>query len=194
MPLVQETWTAVSVHKVLLGWLRAERDTNANIAHLLKTQQHLRRLVDNPDVRDPEENRARLRLFYSARWPFFFEIPPDTVWYEVQSVSEAHFSELRAVNFGHWNDAADQNELEFVAARKKLALRGAVNWEGIVLWGHDKTGPFSIFEGNHRLSAYAYSKNTGLSIPVFVGLSPLKCHWHILDAAPILFQDLAHKL
>jgi hypothetical protein len=51
-------------------------------------------------------------------------------------------------------------------------------------------GPFSILEGNNRLTAYACSTHSGLNTPVFVGLSPMRCLWHLVDRTGPLMQDL----
>ena len=99
-----------------------------------------------------------------------------------------------AMNYHEWTDPADQNELVKVGARKHFQLTNPPSeWGSIVLWGHAKQGPFTIIEGNHRLTAYVGGGGVGLDIPVLVGLSPLKCHWHILDASPLLMQDLIPK-
>jgi hypothetical protein len=59
------------------------------------------------------------------------------------------------------------------------------NWGTPILWGHDRKGPFTIIEGNHRLVAYASQANkSGLSVPVFVGLSKTPCFWHIFAMHP----------
>jgi hypothetical protein len=59
-----------------------------------------------------------------------------------------------------------------------------------ILWGHSKAGPFTIIEGNKRLIAYAATGETTINIPVLIGLSPMRCLWHILDQAPPIMQDL----
>jgi hypothetical protein len=47
----------------------------------------------------------------------------------------------------------------------------------------DQSAPFTILEGNHRLTADVRSGQSGLNIPVLVGLSKLSCVLHILDTA-----------
>jgi hypothetical protein len=79
MTLAKASWQPVSLHVVLLGWLRAERSTNTIVADSLAREPALVDLLDRPNINDVNENRTRLRLFYYARWMFFIEIPPDTV-------------------------------------------------------------------------------------------------------------------
>jgi hypothetical protein len=129
--------------------------------------------LDQPNLDDPEENRARLRLFYlTGRCVFIVEIPPDTEWYVVHDLTDNELGELHVVNYQEWNEPEDKNELMKVAARKKIPLREPPSaWQPPILWGHSPTGPFTIIEGNKRLTAYAGSGQSDLRIPVVVGRS-----------------------
>jgi hypothetical protein len=184
MSLKAKEWTPVPLHKVVLAWLRAEREK------LVHPPNDVAELLDAADIIDADQNRKRLRLLYGYRYPLLLEVPPDTEWFEVARLTDAEIPELRAINHQEWTDADDQNELAKVAARKRLPpLRSEPSsWESPILWGHDRTGPFTILEGNNRLTAYARSGRACLDIPVLVGLSPLKCHWHLLDGAGRLLQ------
>ncbi len=146
MALAAMRWTRVSIHKVVLAWLRAERETHVAKALVAFPEPvwslGLSNLLDRPNLNDPDENRAK-------------------------------------------------NELPKVAARKKLPLRVAPSsWERPILWGHDRNGPFTIIEGNNRLTAYAASGQSGLNIPAFIGLSTMRCVWHLSDNSGFLMQDL----
>ncbi len=122
---------------------------------------------------------------------FVGEIPADTEWYAVDSLTDEDLPELRAVNHPDWTNPADANELLKVAARKQCVLEAEPqNWESPILFGHDQTGPFTILEGNSRLTAYARSGQSGLNIPVLVGVSRLPCIWHIIDKCHVLAYDL----
>jgi hypothetical protein len=199
MSLAQMKWVSASIHHAILAWLRAERDPKLTNLLLpfppLLWSAGLSRLLDQPKLDDPEENRARLRLFYlTGRHVFSVEIPPDTEWYEVHDLTDTELGELHVVNYQEWNDPADKNELMKVAARKKIPLREPPSaWQPPILWGHSTAGPFTIIEGNTRLTAYAGSGQSGLHIPVLVGLSKMQCVWHILDSCQFLMQDLIHK-
>ena len=195
MALAAMRWTRVSIHKVVLAWLRAERETHVAKALVAFPEPvwslGLSNLLDRPNLNDPDENRARLRLLYMIRNLFLVEIPPDTEWHEVHTLTHTELPELRTVNYQHWNDPNDKNELPKVAARKKLPLRVAPSsWERPILWGHDRNGPFTIIEGNNRLTAYAASGQSGLNIPAFIGLSTMRCVWHLSDNSGFLIQDL----
>jgi hypothetical protein len=112
MSLATMKWTSVSMHNVIVTWLRAERDTN--VARILAAlpapvwSLGLSKLLDQPDLNNPEENRARLRLLYMIRNVFIVEIPPDTKWYNVNNLTDNELSELRVVNYGDWTDPAEK--------------------------------------------------------------------------------------
>jgi hypothetical protein len=68
MSLAAMKWAPISMHKVVLAWLRGEPETNmARILLPLPTavwSPGLLSLLDQPNLDNPEENRARLRLLY----------------------------------------------------------------------------------------------------------------------------------
>jgi hypothetical protein len=126
---------------------------------------------------------------------FFGEIPLDTEWFDVRFLTDHELTEVHAVNFPNWTDPGDNNELEKVAARKEIELIASPEmWETPILWGHDQRGPFTIMEGNNRLTAYVGSRQGGINIPVFVGLSRLQCIWHVFDKCGFLAYDLERYL
>jgi hypothetical protein len=187
MALAQKTWTPIPVHRVILAWLRAERRTYV-AARLAAFPQAVwmpgvAKLLDQADLESADENRARLRLLYLIRNIFFTEIPLDTQWYEVEYLTDSELSnEVHAVSHADWNDPRDRNELPKLAARKQIELRAPPDtWDTPIVWGHNRDGPFTVLEGNKRLTAYVSSGQKGIKIPVFVGLSAIHCMWHIFD-------------
>jgi hypothetical protein len=151
-------------------------------------------VIDAPNVNSPHENHTRLRILYHGRAQFFGEVPPDTRWYEVKFLTDNELDDLYVVaRVSPWM-TADPNDMRLrrVAARCPDKLKDPPgDWRRPILWGHETAGPFSIFEGNNRLIAYASSPSPpGLCIPVFVGLSPTPCVWHIHDAV----QPIANHL
>jgi hypothetical protein len=184
--LADMVWTETSVHNVVSEFLRAERDSRFNF------HPPWLGLIDNPSLNDPLQNHQRLRLLYIVRGMFMVEIPPDTRWYEVQSLTEDQLGELyvSARHTERWDQAG--NKLDQVAKAVQVPLKSAPDtWGRIILWGHDRKGPFSIMEGNHRMLAYAQAKpRPPLKAPVYVGLSPSYCFWHHSDPPLSLGQGL----
>jgi hypothetical protein len=191
MGLAQLQWNKTSVHEIVAEYLRAEKD---RLACSLSPEnvRHLAPLIEQPDLANPSQNHARLRCLWMIRGRLFAEIPPDTEWFEVRSLSRNHLCNLHVIARCGWDDPDDQNELYRVAARKPEVLRTAPSqWLRPILWGHARSGPFTIIEGNHRLIGYASSKEQAeLSIPVLVGLSPSLCFWHHFDPCGFIANDL----
>jgi hypothetical protein len=191
MPLANAIWIPATVHHVVSEFLLNERQTNfADIPQDLIPWGMA--VIDAPNLNNPQENHMRLRAFYNRRAPFFVEIPTDTQWYEVRNLTDNELDDLHVVAHPAFTSTADRNELRQVAARlPEPLMTPPKKWKRPILWGHEMSGPFSIFEGNHRLIAYAsLIPPPGLDIPVFVGLSPTPCHWHIHDAVASLAQHL----
>ena len=113
-------------------------------------------------------------------------------WYEVVSLTENEIDELyvSARHNPQWDGAG--NKLDQVAKVARLRLESPPDaWARIILYGHTKTGPFSIIEGCHRMLAWAYADpRPPLSISVYVGLSPSYCYWHHADPPFSLGQGL----
>jgi hypothetical protein len=116
MALTDMRWTEVTIHHMVAGFLRSERESFSFRPPWLPA-------IDNPDLNDPVQNYRRLRLLYLRRGNFMIEIPPDTTWWNVQSLTERELGELH-VSARHnvrWN--VDSYRLDSVAAVAEEQLR-----------------------------------------------------------------------
>lgn len=185
MSLAEKTWTRVSIHKVVLEFLRSEEQRIP--------PGPLAAVLNSPNLSDANENHQRLRWLYVIRRWLIGEIPPDTVWYRVDNLTDSELNELYGIARCGLDDpkGVDKNELFNVAKRMPEPLRQPPSsWKMPILWGHTKTGPFTIVEGNHRLRAYVSSNQTGISIPVLIGLSTTPFFFHIFDSCGFIANDL----
>jgi hypothetical protein len=175
--LETELWNPVGIYPVHLAFFQAE------FAKLPGKMPGDEELAEHPDPGDPAQNERRRTLLYGWRGPLLNRIPDSTTWYEVRYLREGHLHQLRAINFPEWNSPKDRNELVKVARRKPIALTEEPHrWRAPILWGHDRRGPFTILEGNNRLTAYAtLSRRPPLQLAVYVGLSVDRCCWHVPD-------------
>jgi|GEM_PF-2862495 hypothetical protein len=187
-------WRPVTVHEVVAEFLRSERYKfpETSLPELMS-------LTETPDIKNAHHNHRRLRLLYILRRHIFGEIPPDTQWYEVRNLTDRELDDLHVIARIGWDwrpnpdnqHPEDKNEVRKVAKRRPLELIAPSDaWPRPILWGHEKTGPFTIIEGNNRLIAYVGSRQTGLDIPVLIGLSATPCPWHIFDPAKSIVNDL----
>jgi hypothetical protein len=183
MTLASMVWTEITINNVVSEFLRGERH---------RYDPTCFPVIDNPNLSDPLENHQRMRLLYLPRAIFWIEVPLDTKWYEVAYLTESELDELyvSARHNPEWDRAG--NKLDQVSAVAKEPLKSPPDsWARIILWGHDKTGPFSIIEGCHRMLGYAHANpRPRLNVPVYVGLSPSYCVWHYADPVAYLGQDL----
>lgn len=195
MALATKKWSPISVYKVIAAFLIAERETRVK-EKLVDTgfisAADVARLLDAPNIDNPEENYFRMKMLYRYRNVFFGELPPDTAWFEVDNLTDAELSQLHVVGRCGWDDTTrDQNELLQVAQRRQELLTTPPGvWKPIILWGHAKAGPFTIIEGNTRLVAYAGSAKAGLNIPVLVGLSENNFFFCLSDLPRLVLHDL----
>ena len=183
--LSDETWEPVSVHRVVLDFIRGEPHYWQPIL-----PDHLHHVVHDADLDDGGQNSLRWRLLYSYRRYLMGEIPPDTEWYEVRALRDEHLPELLVIaRSGFFEGPAF--DLPSAGTHLQLALQTPPEaWMPPILWGHDRDGPFTVLEGNNRLAAYARSPSGALGVPVYVGLSPTPCYWHALDPPQQLVHDM----
>src|SRR6202521_5374495 len=192
MSLANGLWKPVSIHTMALEFLKSERDTYFAQMRAaspgLVNDADVERLLEHADLTNPIDNQQRLRLLYVMRCRYIGEIPPDTQWYDVNTLTDDDVPNLYVTRHPAWTDPADSNELALVANRKNESAKAPPDeWNRVMLWAHEKAGPFTIIEGNHSLVGYVASKSSGLNIPVLVGLSPTPCYWHPFDAPAIIW-------
>jgi hypothetical protein len=189
MALANMNWTEIGIHHVVLEFLRCEEKTTK-----FPTPPQWQPVISNPNLNDPLENQKRLRLLYIPRAIFMIEIPPDTTWFEVGSLTANELGELyvSAKHNSEWDAAG--NQLERVAsAIPVIDLRAPPSaWPGrIILWAHDRNGPFTILEGNKRMLAYKQATSPPpLELDVYVGISQSYCYWHYADPDYCVGNDL----
>jgi hypothetical protein len=187
MALAFDQSTRLSYNQLVHAFLVAERDRVLCLPGVTSA------LLDSPDLSDPAQNHFRLRILYYLRLYLLAEVPPDTEWYRVVGFDRSHLSNLLIIGRCGWDMPTDRNELLTAAPiRKKGPLRTAPSlWGPIILWGHTTAGPFTILEGNNRLSAYVEDGvQEALPESVIVGLSPTYCFWHLPDPVKMLANDM----
>jgi hypothetical protein len=163
------------------------------VAHFLKTELHSvrferaildllqregldRRLIDEPDLRNAEENAIRSRLLgeyrgYRRGEGIFMFVPDDTAWHRY-ALSRDELARVRYIDYDYWTELSGGSRLAIDAAPRirggirifrqstewALGLareveRGAVFPE-LILVGTDEASPLTVIEGHARLTAY----------------------------------------
>jgi hypothetical protein len=198
MALFRKIWVPISVHEMVATFLQAERDKltieRYCRADNIKSRKQDMVLINRPNLGNAIENHRRLRLLNMIRAPLLAEIPIDTQWYKVSNLEDKDLADLHVIARCGWDDKKqrDNNELLHVARRRiaqKLQMP-TVKWSAPILWGHVKKGPFTIIEGNNRLTSYAAAPDLPpLNIPVIIGLSKTPFYFHIFDQPKFLVND-----
>jgi hypothetical protein len=139
-----------------------------------RDRQRFEQLVMEPDTADAGENALRRALLFRRRGHMWRELPADTEWWEVE-VEPEDLGRIRVFPRAQWRKVADGSFLlgdvaerlrrerfygrtrEFVARVQALSyqLRHSVEPSAVMLIGVDENSPFTIIEGNHRMTAAA---------------------------------------
>ena len=180
--LEDEAWASSSYDAMVLAFLKGEwsRWRLADRGDV--------KLITEPDLTDTIQNQTRRRLLDSVRRVLLSQIPRDTRWFEVRHLGARHFWQLRNIHRSDWSGHSDTHELLEMARLQPERLRQEANSWGSwrpILWGHNRTGPFTIIEGNHRLTALAGARaalQENIRMVTYVGISTRPCEWHRPDA------------
>jgi hypothetical protein len=150
-------------------------------------------VVLSPDLSDERENAIRRALLFRRRGHMWRELPPDTVWCEVE-LEPADLGNIRVFPRAHWRKIAgetflisdivrrlrkgrfDARTTYFISKIQALSyrLRTQTDNSAILLIGVNEQLPLTILEGNHRLTAALLASPDLLHerFRVFCGFSP----------------------
>lgn len=118
-------------------------------------------VLDNPNFRDMNENKKREKVFMDVRGKYDLWAPiyKSTKWYKTKILLNDELV------YGPFKPRDDE-----------LNKGNNLDLNNIILWGHEKSGPFIILEGNHRW--FSRKKNKSYYVNVYVGLSKQKYYIH----------------
>lgn len=137
-----------------------------------RDRERFESLVMAADTSNDAENALRRALLFRRRGTMWRELPSDTQWWEVEPGS-ADLENLRVFPRAQWRKVASGNFRladiverlrsrqyagrigRFVSKIQGLSeyLRGHDGFHTVLLIGIDEQQPFTILEGNHRLTA-----------------------------------------
>ncbi len=168
-----DDWKPATYDQVIFAFLRAE-------AYRLKgggieLSDDERKCLAAPDLKNDEENETRrvLVLDRLGRSGILGNLPADTIWHEASLRESDLYTNVYVIFDKHWLT---------LAAHRFRSLDAPDNWAHMILWAHSKEGPFTILEGNTRLTQAAAAYRSGdLRLPVYVGLSKSFFPWHTPD-------------
>ena len=180
--LRDEKWTDSTFDHAVFAWLQAEH--------------HDYHRLQNASLTDRFQNNRRRAKLASTRSQIIDDIPPDTMWYEVQHLRREHFPQLLGINWCGFRSSNHRNEFPAFAEQVKAIKEGRfkpvetdpATWPRLILWGHSMDGPFTVIEGSHRISALCLDEQElSFEIPVYVGISDRgSFRWHLPDGPDAL--------
>ena len=176
-------------------------------------REPFREIVDRPDLNNHADNRLRRALLYRRRGRLWREIPTDTEWWEVQ-LQSSDLDRIRVFPRDQWRkhsnhsyyllDTAEcigrgisRSSDAFIdklrSLRTELAHASATEHGRrgtVLLIGLGETGPLTIIEGNHRMTAAALVSphDAHLHFRFLCGFSShmMDCCWYQTDLSTLL--------
>jgi hypothetical protein len=167
-------------------------------------REDFKHLVEQANLNHPHENFIRRALLFRRRGRLWRELPPDTVWWEIQ-LTPRDLARLRSFPRNEWRRFAGggfnvtemvrriETELDrgqqsqFLKKLEAIAidLRTGNVPDAVLLIGVDEHHPLTIIEGNHRMAAamLAMPESAHRRFRFYCGLSPNmnSCCWHQTD-------------
>jgi len=150
-------------------------------------------LVLDSDTTNEYDNAIRRALLFRRRGHMWRELPPDTQWWQVE-IEASDLDKIRVFPRAQWRKVSNGSFLlseivrriktqrfrgktrDFVAKVQSLSYRLRVSRDdsSVMLIGIDDQHPFTILEGNHRLTAALLASPELLQqrFKIFCGMSP----------------------
>ncbi len=166
-----------------------------------RDRENFEQLVLEANITNETENALRRALLFRRRGHMWRELPLDTQWWEVD-FEPADLRLVRVFPRAQWRRVADGSFLlrdiverirtvrfngstrDFISKVQALSYRIRVEHDSssVLLIGVDEHDPFTILEGNHRLTAALLAGEGILEkrFRVFCGFSPhmTQCCWY----------------
>jgi len=173
---------------------------DAEIVALLERGSIDRRIIENPDTANTEENRIRCRLLgdfrgYGQNRALFEDFPETVEWHWV-ALNRDEVARIRYINYSYWNELSGGSRLPKDAAlairagreiyrqsnagflKMAEALRNGAELPPLILVGASLNSEWTVLEGHARLTAYALEPDC---IPepmeVLIGFAPEFAAW-----------------
>jgi O-antigen/teichoic acid export membrane protein len=167
-------------------------------------RRDFKRLVEQADLDDPQENFIRRALLFRRRGRLWRELPPGMEWWEVE-LRASDLSRLRSFPRNDWRHFAGggfylaemigriRAELTRGQSSRFLKKLGEIATDlqqsqvpdAVLLIGIDGYHPLTIVEGNHRMAAALLTmpESAHRRFRFYCGLSPNMnlCCWHHTD-------------
>ncbi|MEP6643369.1 MAG: lipopolysaccharide biosynthesis protein [Acidobacteriaceae bacterium] len=174
-------------------------------------REPFRELVNHPDLSNEKDNKLRRALLFRRRGRMWRELPPDTEWWEVELLNE-DLNRIRVFPRNQWRKHADESYYLLDTARRirtRIVSRSSNDFinklrslsrelaeqrqpaprSSVLLIGVDESGPLTIIEGNHRMTAATLvaPQEAHRRFRFLCGFSPrmTECCWYQTDLSSL---------
>jgi len=190
---------AITEHEMVAHFLKTEINSvrfEQEMLERLRREDLDRRIIDEPDIRNPEQNAHRARLLghfrgYKRHEEIFMFVPDDTAWHRY-ALSREDLSRVQYIDDDYWVelsggsrraiDAAPRiraglevfgkYSTEWALGMAREVERGAVFPE-MILVGVDEASVLTVIEGHVRLTAYCLAlEHVPEPLTAIVGFGP----------------------
>jgi hypothetical protein len=166
-------------------------------------------LVNQPDFKDERDNALRRALLFHRRGRLWRELPRDTEWWEVE-LAPRDLERIRVFARNQWlrygapgfllldtvekikTRISSRSRDPFIGKVQSLSLEMTepdTQHSSVILISVDDSAPFTILEGNHRMTAAALvsPETVQQRFRFLCGFSPAmsKCCWYRTDASTL---------
>ena len=193
----------ITEHDMVAVFLKTEICSDRydkEILALLETDGVGRKIVDEPDTANPEENDYRMQLLgqfkgYKQDTGLFDCFPDDVSWHRV-ALSREELARVRYIDYSYWNVLSGGSRLPTDAAKNicagievfgestqwglemAQALEDEAVFPELILVGCSPESGLVVLEGHVRLTAYILAlEHIPAELTVIVGFSPNMGDW-----------------
>ncbi len=153
------------------------------------------RIIEQPDLRDAQENNCRRTILEAYRGNYFQDFPFPVQW-ERAMLSKQELEQVRYIEYDYWGELSKGSRLPRDGARTILAgnevfgvsnqgflqmaeaLRSGVQFPTLILVGKTRQSTLVVCEGHARLTAmFLVPECLPAELEVVVGLSEQMDTW-----------------
>lgn len=193
----------VSEDEVIAVFLQAEIKSNRWSETLLKfltASNQSRKILDNPDLQDHDQNTYRKKLLadfrgYGKNKLLFSHFPSDVRW-GLYEMTKDELARVKYIDYSYWNKLSKTTRLPKVAVetikegtkifdvsnegflKAAEAVKSGTSFPTLILVGKDKESDLVILEGHQRITAYFLSyEDMPSRLEVIIGYSKDMDKW-----------------
>ena len=193
----------VSEQQIVAHFLKSEIASErfgTEILALLDAAGRTRKIIDEPDLGNEEENTFRVKLLsdfrgYRERRGMFENFPADVSW-QRYGLSRSEVARIKYIDYSYWNELSGSSRLAADAAKNIKAgltvfgrsserfvryaetLKSGATFPELIVAGAGPESELVVLDGHLRLTAYFLAPEcVPVELEVMAGFAPDMCRW-----------------